>query len=65
MIFHLRHASLGDSEMTLFWTTFDSHAVLPWIIASIVAIVGFAIVRATSADLVEAWNDANTNEATR
>ena len=65
MIFHVRHASLGDSEMTLFWTTFDSHAVLPWIIASIVAIVGFAIVRATSADLVEAWNDANTNEATR
>lgn len=63
MIFHVRHASLGDNEMTLFWTTFDSHAVLPWIVAGVVCVAGFGIVRATSADLVEAWNDANTKDA--
>ena len=29
MIFHVRHAYAGDEEMTLFWTTFNSHAVIP------------------------------------
>ncbi len=60
MIFHVRHAYAGDSEMTLFWTTFDSHSALPWILATIAMVVGFGIVRATSAALVEAWNDANS-----
>ncbi|WP_299280816.1 branched-chain amino acid ABC transporter permease [uncultured Tateyamaria sp.] len=59
MIFHLRHASIGDHEMTLFWTTFDSHTVLPWIIAGAVTVIGFAICRATAPAMVEAWNEAN------
>ena len=60
MIFKLRHAPIGDNEMTLFWTTFDSQSAPPWIVAGIATVVGFAIVRATSAGLVEAWNEANT-----
>lgn len=60
MIFHLRHAAVGDHEMTIFWTTFDSHTILPWVIATGVTVVAFGIMRATSADLREAWNEANT-----
>ncbi|MEX0309055.1 MAG: branched-chain amino acid ABC transporter permease, partial [Tateyamaria sp.] len=66
MTVHLRHASAGDHEMTVYWTTFDSHSVVPWIIAIAVTGVGFAIARRTAPGLVEAWNDANTPDgATR
>ncbi|MGB3243506.1 MAG: branched-chain amino acid ABC transporter permease [Sulfitobacter sp.] len=59
MTFHYRHGVAGDNEMTLFWTTFDSHAALPWIIAGAVTIIGFGIARATAPALKEAWNEAN------
>lgn len=62
MTFHVRHAATGDHEMTVFWTTFDSHSLVPWIIAGVVTFVGFAITRATAPALVEAWNEANTPE---
>lgn len=60
MTFHFRHAATGDDEMTIFWTTFDSHAVLPWIIAGAVTVIGLGIARATAPALKEAWNEANT-----
>lgn len=60
MLFHFRHAATGDNEMTLFWTTFDSHSIMPWIIAGAIALVGLGIARATAPDLKEAWNEANT-----
>ncbi|WP_299767992.1 branched-chain amino acid ABC transporter permease [uncultured Tateyamaria sp.] len=60
MTFHLRHASAGDHSMTLYWITFDSHTMLPWIVAIAVTLIGFGIVRATAPALAEAWNDANT-----
>lgn len=60
MIFHVRHAPNGDQEMTLFWTTFDSHTILPWLIATVVTVVGFWITRTTAPALAEAWNEANT-----
>ncbi|MEL6449862.1 MAG: branched-chain amino acid ABC transporter permease [Pseudomonadota bacterium] len=60
MIFHLRHASLGDHDMTLYWISFDSHTVLPWIIAGAVTALALWYVRRTAPALVEAWNDANT-----
>lgn len=60
MIFHVRHAPNGDQEMTLFWTTFDSHTILPWVIATVVTVVGFWITRTTAPALAEAWNEANT-----
>jgi len=59
MTFHFRHAATGDNEMTLFWTTFDTHSLLPWLIAGAVTIVGLGIARATAPDLKEAWNEAN------
>jgi branched-chain amino acid transport system permease protein len=60
MTFHVRHAATGDHEMTLFWTTFDSHTILPWVVALAVAVIGLGIARATAPALREAWNEANT-----
>ncbi|OAN77894.1 ABC transporter permease [Sulfitobacter sp. EhC04] len=60
MVFHVRHAAYGDDEMTLFWTTFNSHDILPWVIAIGVTAVALGITRATAPALREAWNDANT-----
>jgi len=60
MTFHYRHAATGDHEMTLFWTTFDSHTLLPWIIAGIVTVVGIGIARRNAPELKEAWDEANS-----
>lgn len=59
MTFHYRHAAIGDNEMTVFWTTFDSHTILPWVIAGAIALVGLGIARVTAPALKEAWNAAN------
>jgi branched-chain amino acid transport system permease protein len=60
MTFHFRHAATGDNEMTIFWTTFDSHTIIPWLVAGAVALVGLGIARATAPSLKDAWNEANT-----
>lgn len=60
MIFHYRHAATGDNEMTIFWTTFDSHTILPWVIAGLVTVVGIGIAKRTAPDLKAAWDAANT-----
>jgi branched-chain amino acid transport system permease protein len=60
MTFHVRHAASGDHEMTLFWTTFDSHTALPWIVAIAIAVVCLGIARMTAPALRDAWNEANT-----
>ena len=42
ILFHKRHASVGDDEMTLFWITFDSHQNLPLIaMAVVVSVIGW------------------------
>ncbi|MEL7132002.1 MAG: branched-chain amino acid ABC transporter permease, partial [Pseudomonadota bacterium] len=64
MTFHLRHASAGDHEMTLYWTTFDNHTILPWAVAVAVTAFGFGVARHTAPGLVGAWSDANTPEGT-
>lgn len=60
MTFHYRHAATGDNEMTLFWTTFDSHSIVPWIIAFAVTAAAFWITRKNAPALKEAWGEANT-----
>ncbi len=60
MLFHIRHAPSGDEEMTVFWTTFSTHEILPWFIATVITVAGFAIARVTAPDLKDAWGDANT-----
>ncbi|MFC4671935.1 branched-chain amino acid ABC transporter permease [Seohaeicola nanhaiensis] len=60
LVFHVRHAVEGDTEITLFWTVFDTHSVLPWALALIAAAGGFWIARMTAPDLRSAWHRANT-----
>ncbi|NRB04099.1 MAG: branched-chain amino acid ABC transporter permease, partial [Rhodobacteraceae bacterium] len=60
MIFHYRHAAKGDEEMTIFWTTFNSHALMPWVIVIAITVVGLWLCRRSSSEMVDAWNDANT-----
>lgn len=58
MLFHMRHSS--DTEMTLFWTTFDSHTILPWLVAAVVAVGGFWLAKRNAPELVETWQMAST-----
>ncbi|MEP5731212.1 MAG: branched-chain amino acid ABC transporter permease [Sulfitobacter sp.] len=60
MTFHFRHAATGDHEMTLFWTTFNSHSIVPWLVAAAITIAGLGIARATAPALKEAWDEANS-----
>ncbi len=60
MTFHYRHAATGDNEMTIFWTTFDSHTILPWIIAGAITVIGLGIAKATAPALKEAWDEATS-----
>lgn len=60
MTFHFRHAAPGDEQMTLFWTTFDSHSLMPWLIAGAVTVIGLGITKVTARSLRDAWNTANT-----
>jgi branched-chain amino acid transport system permease protein len=62
IVFHLRHASVGDHEMTLFWTTFDSHSPTPTILALIAAAGGIWVAKKFSPELLEAWHAANAVE---
>ncbi|KIN70203.1 Inner-membrane translocator [Sulfitobacter noctilucicola] len=60
MTFHYRHGATGDHEMTLFWTTFDSHSILPWLVAGLITVVGIGIAKVTAPSMKEAWDEANT-----
>ncbi|MGE4325135.1 MAG: branched-chain amino acid ABC transporter permease [Pseudodonghicola sp.] len=60
ILYHLRHAALGEEEMTLFWVTFDSHAILPLLICVVASFGGFWLAKRSSPELAEAWHAANT-----
>lgn len=60
VIFHVRHASAGDNEMTLFWVTFDSHSVLPWIVGLVLAVGGIWLARRNAPELREIWHRASS-----
>ncbi|MDU8928701.1 branched-chain amino acid ABC transporter permease [Alisedimentitalea sp. MJ-SS2] len=63
ILFHRRHASVGDHEMTLYGITFDSHHLLPLIAALALAAVSFwALVKMAPA-LKEAWDEATHMDA--
>jgi branched-chain amino acid transport system permease protein len=64
MIHHYRHGSVGDNEMTIFWTTFDAHTLMPWIIVAAITAVAFYFTKTNAPELKEAWGDANTPPAT-
>jgi branched-chain amino acid transport system permease protein len=60
MTFHYRHGATGDNEMTVFWTTFDSHTLMPWLVAGAITLIGLGIAKVTAPALKEAWSEATT-----
>ena len=54
MIFHYRHASIGDEEMTVFWTTFNSHSALPWVFVLALTVGGIWVCVRMAPELREA-----------
>ena len=62
ILFHLRHAAEGDSEMTVYWITFDSHNILPLAIFAIIAVGGFLLARRSAPELRDTWHRANSME---
>ena len=65
ILHHAKHAALGDDQMTLYWTSFSSHDILPWIVTAAVAIGGFWLARRGAPDLKAAFEDASAVEAQR
>ena len=59
ILFHARHASIGDEEMSLFSVTFNSHSPVPLIVTCSLLIASFLVVRKLAPGLREAWDEAN------
>lgn len=60
MVFHLRHASVGDHEMTLFWITFDSHGALPWAVSGVMFVGGAWLAKRFAPDMAESYHSATS-----
>lgn len=60
VLFHARHAAIGETEMTLFWVTFQHTAILPWVVFALLALSGFWLARRNAPSLLDAWHRANT-----
>lgn len=58
ILFHSRNSAVGESQMTLYWATFDSHNPAPWIISVVLTVAGFWLARRQTPALVSAWSDA-------
>ena len=64
LINHVRHH--GEEQfMTLFWIEFDTRAFLPWILFSLMTIVGFYLSRIFAREVAEAWGEATYIEGER
>ncbi|UYV36293.1 branched-chain amino acid ABC transporter permease [Rhodobacteraceae bacterium D3-12] len=58
ILFHARHAGVGDEEMSLFGITFNSHDAMPLIAAIAIFVVGAWAVAKLAPGLKEAWDNA-------
>jgi branched-chain amino acid transport system permease protein len=58
ILFHARHAGLGEEEMDLFGMTFDSHAWWPLTLAIVVAVAGIWLIGKVAPGLKAAWDEA-------
>ena len=62
ILFHKRHASLGDHEMSLYGITFDSHGNMPLLLALGLAAVSFWAITRLAPGLKAAWDEATHME---
>lgn len=58
ILFHARHAGVGQEEMTLFGLTFGSHDPLPLVTAIAIMVAGFWAAAKLAPDLKAAWDNA-------
>jgi len=59
ILFHYKHASVGDDAMSLFGIEFSSHSLWPWLITAGLAVVLLAIAKRNAPELKEIWDEAN------
>ncbi|WP_088347624.1 MULTISPECIES: branched-chain amino acid ABC transporter permease [Rhodomicrobium] len=59
ILFHVRHASVGENTMRLFKLTIDTHAVWPWLATGGVALICLALANRLAPDVKAAWDAAN------
>lgn len=60
IMFHRRSAPVGEEDMTLFWTSFNSHDLLPTVLSLIFAVAGFWLARRNAPAMAEAWHRSIT-----
>lgn len=60
VIFHAKHATADDHEMSIFWTSFSTHDILPWVVLIALTVGGLWLARRNAPELKEAWGNANT-----
>lgn len=65
ILFHARHAALGDEEMSLYGMTFNSHGYLPFLTACVALLASFFLVRRLAPGFKDAWDEANHDGAKR
>ncbi len=58
MVFHMRHASVGDHEMKLFWISFDSHSAMPWVVSIVLLVAGFWLAKRAAPDMADSYHAA-------
>lgn len=61
-LFHARHASIGDEEMTLLGITFNSQSPMPFIVICGLIVASFVVIRRLAPDLRDVWTEANHEE---
>lgn len=59
ILFHARHAALGDEIMSLFGMSFNSHSPVPLLVAGAVAVVSVWGIRKLQPAFKDAWDSAN------
>ena len=60
VIFHAKHATADDHVMSIYWTTFSTHDILPWVVLAVLSVGGIWLDKRNAPELLEAWGNANT-----
>ncbi|MCF6231791.1 MAG: branched-chain amino acid ABC transporter permease [Rhodobacteraceae bacterium] len=63
IMFHGRHAAVGDEQMTLFWISLNSHSALPIVVTLVLAVGGIWVARRFAPEMAEAWHRSITPNA--
>ncbi len=63
MLFHVQDG--GHGAMGIFWLTWDTGEIFPWLIFAVLAVGGIGIAARTAPRLKAAWDHANTPPAGR